>query len=117
MTAPVVLVLEDEELIGLDVEAALVDAGFKVTLARTCTEAANFLHGHRPDVAILDIRLRDGECRMAAQKLLAEGVPFVVHSGILSQDADAVFRSGTFVSKPAGTPDIVEIVRKIAPRL
>jgi hypothetical protein len=33
----------------------------------------------------------------------------------MSQDANEVFRSGTFVSKPVGTPDIVNAVRKLTP--
>lgn len=113
MVVPVVLVLEDEVLISLDLEAALVDAGFAVTVARSCAEASDFLADRLPDVAVLDVRLSDGECRVAAKKLVAEGVPFIVHSALLSEHADEVFRSGTFVSKPVGTPQIVEMVRKI----
>ena len=114
MVAPLVLVLEDEELISLDLEFALADAGFTVAVARSCAEAADFLADQRPDVAILDVRLRDGECTAAAQKLLAQGVPFIVHSAFVSSDADEVFRSGTLVHKPAGTPDLVKIFRELA---
>lgn len=116
MVAPLVLVLEDEELISLDLEFALADAGFTVAVARSCAEAADFLADHRPDVAILDVRLRDGECTVAARALLAQDVPFIVHSAFVSSDADEVFRLGTLVNKPAGTPDIVRIVRDLASR-
>jgi DNA-binding response OmpR family regulator len=71
MALPLVLILEDEELIRMDLEAALGEAGFNVALARSCAEAADFLANHRPDVAALDVRLSDGECTAAAKKLIA----------------------------------------------
>jgi hypothetical protein len=61
--------------------------------------------------------LSDGECTAAAKKLLADGVPFIVHSAFVANDADGVFRSGTFVSKPTGTPDIVEAVKNLLARV
>jgi CheY-like chemotaxis protein len=113
MAASLILVLEDEVLIGIDLEAMLVDAGFSVVLARSCNEAAEFLADNRPDAAVLDVLLTDGECTEAAKKLVAQGVPFVVHSALLGVDSDPVFQRGTFINKPAGTPDIVDVLKRI----
>ncbi|QND66647.1 hypothetical protein HB777_23845 [Mesorhizobium loti] len=62
-TMPVVLVLEDEVLIGIEFEAALAERGFDVTLVHLCTDAAAWLTAHRPAAAILDVKLRDGRLR------------------------------------------------------
>ncbi|RNJ42453.1 hypothetical protein B5V01_07885 [Mesorhizobium erdmanii] len=113
MLSPVVLVVEDEELISWNLEAELVEAGYTVALARSCAEAADFLDTHWPDVAVLDVRLSDGECIDAAKKLYANGVPFIVHSAFPPTDIDVAFRPGTSVSKPGGISDIVAEVTRL----
>jgi ActR/RegA family two-component response regulator len=60
--APLILVVEDEVLISLDLETGLRDAGFTVAAARSCVEATEFLNANRPDAAIVDVQLTDGEC-------------------------------------------------------
>lgn len=59
-----VLVVEDDHFIGLDIEAALRDAGYDVVaIATTAEEAAEMARVLRPDMALMDIRLvsrRDG---------------------------------------------------------
>lgn len=110
--APLILVVEDEVLISLDLETGLRDAGFTVATARSCIEATEFLNLNRPDAAILDVQLTDGECIHAAEHLAAHGVPFIVHSALLPNDVPKAFRSGIFASKPSATPEVVEMVRK-----
>jgi CheY-like chemotaxis protein len=107
-----ILVVEDEVLISLDVETGLKDAGFLVAVARSCVEAMAFLANIRPDAAILDVQLTDGECIHAAEHLAAQSVPFIVHSALLPKDIHPAFRSGKFISKPSATPDLVEAIRK-----
>ena len=96
-------------LVALDLEASFMDAGYSVTLARSCEEATEFLDNNRPDLAVLDVRLSDGECVLAAKKLVDLGVPFIVHTGLLGNSHDPVFSLGTKVYKPAATPAIVEL--------
>ena len=86
------MVLEDELLISMDIELALVDAGFQVVMARSCAEADAFPADHRSDAAVLDVRLEDGDCIEAAKTLVLQGVPFVVHSGMFDDMSDPVFR-------------------------
>jgi DNA-binding response OmpR family regulator len=111
MNKPVVLLLEDEMLISMALEADLSDAGFSVVAARSCREAAEFLAEHRPDAAVLDVQLSDGECIPAAQKLIDEQVPFIVHSAFLTGQTDPVFRHGTFVGKPGKPDEIVDLLK------
>jgi DNA-binding response OmpR family regulator len=113
MKTPLVLVLEDEALIGIDLELSLTDAGFTVVLAASCAEADRVLADQRPDAAVLDVQLRDGDCVAVAKTLVAQGVPFIVHSASHIPDQDIVFRSGTIVRKPTDTPTIVQVVRSM----
>jgi DNA-binding NarL/FixJ family response regulator len=59
-----ILVVEDDFLIALQVEAALAEAGFRVVgVAASAEEATELAAAHRPDLVVMDIRLsgkRDG---------------------------------------------------------
>ena len=90
-------------LIGMDVESALTDAGFTVALVHSCDKAEKFLTDKRPDVAVLDIRLRDGDCVATAKMLVKQGVPFVVHTGLPLCDIESIFRSGTILRRYRST--------------
>ena len=111
-----VLILEDEALIALDVEAALQEAGFATVVTGSRADANEFLVAHRPDAAVLDIRLSDGDCVMVAERLLELGVPFVVHSGAARHDQHPIFSFGKPVGKPADPREIVGIVRSLLPK-
>lgn len=106
MARSLVLVLEDEVLISMDLEATLIDAGFAVALARSCAEAADFLDDHRPDVAIRDVRLSDGDCTVTAKALVSLGMPFILHTGaLLDGERDKVLLWGhTWANQPHLTP-------------
>ncbi|WP_172351838.1 response regulator [Mesorhizobium sp. NZP2298] len=113
MEKQTVLVLEDEVLISMDVEEALIEAGFHVAALRSCVDAAAFLADHRPDAAVLDVRLTDGDCSAIARHLVDQGVPFVVHTGMISEGQDPVFLLGARVTKPAGATAIVDRVKAL----
>jgi two-component system, response regulator PdtaR len=59
-----VLIVEDDFLIGMQTESALVDAGFRVVgIASTAEEAVVLARLHNPALAVMDIHLageRDG---------------------------------------------------------
>ncbi|MCF6099837.1 response regulator [Mesorhizobium muleiense] len=110
----VVLVAEDEPLIAFDLQLALCDAGFTVVLAASCEEAQRWLADERPGVAVLDVRLTDGECVAVAKTLVLLGVPFVVHTGVNPEECDLVFASGKFIAKAVDPQEIVGLVRSMA---
>ncbi|MCR5878914.1 response regulator [Phenylobacterium sp. J367] len=72
-----VLIVEDEFLVAADVEAALAELGFETVGIAPDTQAALSLAAAKPDVAIVDIHLRDGPTGPAiAQRLVEDfGVP------------------------------------------
>ena len=105
-----VLLLEDEALIAVALQADLEDAGYGVAGPFvTCTSALDWLMGNRPDLAILDTVLKDGPCKEVALKLTSLGVPFLVYSG----HAEGVnilpeLENATWVEKPATGETILQ---------
>lgn len=97
----VALLMEDEPLIALDVEATLAAAGFDVTTVPSCADALEWLDVCRPDIVIVDIILEDGPCHSVVARLVEDGIPFLVHSGDHpSMHVGTPFASGTWLSKP-----------------
>ncbi len=61
MTSPCCMIVEDQALIGMSLEAFLEDDGFSVAGPfLSCADALRWLEHNTPHVAVLDVRLRDG---------------------------------------------------------
>ena len=105
-----VLLLEDEALIAVALQADLEDAGYSVAGPFvTCASALEWLGGHKPDLAVLDTVLKDGPCKEVALKLTSLAVPFVVYSGH-AEDLNTLpeLASATWVEKPATAEVLLE---------
>jgi CheY-like chemotaxis protein len=79
-----VLIVEDEYLIAIDLVATLESLGFEVVgLAGSVAEALTLLesNGDRLDAAVLDINLGYERSYPVADRLRAQGVPFVFTTG------------------------------------
>jgi CheY-like chemotaxis protein len=62
-----VLIIEDEPIIALDIEAMVEDLGHEVTgIARTHKEAIALMLKHRPGLVLADIQLADGSSGLEA---------------------------------------------------
>jgi len=61
---PTILIVEDDFLIAMEAESALIAAGFQISgIGGTAEEAISLARGHKAAIAIMDIRLagrRDG---------------------------------------------------------
>ena len=56
-----VLIVEDDLMIADSAEEVLVEYGYRVCgIARTIAEAVDLGFRHRPDIAVIDLRLADG---------------------------------------------------------
>lgn len=76
------LVLDDEMLIALDVEAMLFDLGYAdVMVVPSVGEALDYLNNEKPDVAVIDYHVRGKNCEAVAGALRSLGVPTIIHSG------------------------------------
>lgn len=76
-----VLVVEDELFIGMELEAALTEAGFRVLgPAASVAIALDLLADERPGVAVLDFNLGREKVTPVALLLKSLGIPFVLTS-------------------------------------
>ena len=112
--ASIALLLEDEPLISMDLELTLGTAGFDVHMFMSCGEALDWLQMFRPDVVIVDIELRDGSSLAVVERLIEDGIPFIVHSGDHpSMHTDTAFAHGRWMSKPAPPDELVATARAV----
>jgi len=106
-----IIVLEDEFLVGHALARSLQEASAKkVVVTESIAEANKTLSGELFDVAILDIRLGDGESWELAEELEAKGTPLVIHSGNLDTVEQARLPGAIMVEKPATKEQLVTAV-------
>jgi DNA-binding NarL/FixJ family response regulator len=76
------MIVEDQALIALSLEAYLEDMGIDVCEPLSSgTQALAWLASHTPSVAILDYTLKDGPCLRLIRALQGRGIPFLIYSG------------------------------------
>jgi len=109
-----VLVIEDEALVAMLVEDALIDAGFGVIgPARSVSEALDLLAGEVPAAAVLDLNL-GGETSLAVADVLEErGIPFVVATGYGAAGLPAGRRHVPVLPKPYDPADLTAALEKL----
>lgn len=114
-----VLLVEDDALIAMSLEAALSDAGHVVSgPAATASGGLEIAEAGRPDLALVDINLRDGSngVELARELRRRWGVPcFFVSGQKMEADANQDAALG-FIGKPYAPEAVVasiEVARKI----
>ena len=112
-----ILVAEDEPLIAMELAQTIEEAGGTlVASARTHLEALRFAEEAECDVALLDVRLRDGSAFEAAAILAARGIPFLfctADSGDRSQFAP--WPDAPIVAKPHHACVILDALSRLLP--
>jgi DNA-binding NtrC family response regulator len=109
-----VLVVEDEVLVALDLEAILNDAGADVELCRTTQSALDRLTSAPITVAILDVRLGTDTVTPVASRLAERGIPFVFYTGQSACDPIlADWPDRKIVTKPARSASIVRALAEV----
>ena len=110
-----ILVLEDQALIAIYVEELLHQAGFRtVNTLSSCSAAAEWLQSHTPGLAIIETRLRDGQCDAVAQMLESRGVPYLVHTAGSGRDDPShgsLQQTCAWLPKPCDPDDFLAAVR------
>ena len=109
MEQPVILIAEDEPIVGMDLCNTIEEAGYQVEGPHGDLHSAMLaFQKQRPDLAILDIRLHDTVVYPFAEKLIAEDVPVIFHSGHLPLDEVATrFPDTLALAKPCPPGDIL----------
>ena len=112
-----VLLVEDNMLIALDTEDALLLAGVEtVIIAATADNALKELARQAPDFAVLDFNLGGETSERVAAALAEAGVPFCYATGY----GDAIVQQVTqppcgVLKKPYSPADIAEMLKRARP--
>ncbi len=112
-----VLIVDDEDGIRFALRDFLESSGFSVEEATTCAEAEKVFRATRPDAALLDFRLPDGNAIDLIPKLKAQDatVPLVVLTAHASIDlAVRAIQQGAdqFLTKPVELPSLLVILQR-----
>jgi DNA-binding NtrC family response regulator len=99
---PHVLIIEDDPLIAADYEATVLDQCFvPCGPAADSSQALAMLDSRRPDVALVDLHLRDGRTGpWIARQLAQKGVKLIVVSDDRDATLDMADIEFTFAQKP-----------------
>ena len=115
---PVVLVVEDDDLVREAIVLELEDAGFEVLTAGSGDEASYLLPKmKRIDLLLTDIRMPgriNGWVLADMARCRRPDLPVIYASGFLPQEAREVDGS-LFISKPYRAGDIVAAITKLGP--
>jgi CheY-like chemotaxis protein len=76
-----ILVLEDEPLLALDLDATIRDAGATVYVATDGETALRAIEMLGTSAAVLDINLGQKDCSSVCERLSDGGIPFVFFTG------------------------------------
>ncbi len=116
-SSELVLVVEDEAIIGLDLCESIDSLGYLAAGPFThCRDALAWLQRFTPCSAILDYALRDGFCMELARELKRRCIPFVIHSGHWRERAFAAeFPNAPWIDKPASPVSVLRALETIAP--
>jgi DNA-binding response OmpR family regulator len=107
----VVLVLEDEPLVGLEIAELLSSAGAQVKLAGTLADAMASVDGLKISAAIVDINLGGQDCSVLCTRLSQRRIPFVFYTGYTA--APDGWSTVPIISKPASGELIVKTIERL----
>jgi light-regulated signal transduction histidine kinase (bacteriophytochrome)/CheY-like chemotaxis protein len=110
-----VLLVEDQMLIAMDVEATLTDHGVqRVVTANSLDEALAAIRRETPSVAVLDVNLGSDTSIPVAYELRRLGVPFIFATGYGDgQMIPAELRTTPMARKPYDSESLVALVARV----
>jgi CheY-like chemotaxis protein len=113
-----VLIVEDDVRLSRML-TDIVKAGGHAILAAAATVAGalEVLNAGRPDVAVLDLRLKGDELSYpVARELRRLGVPFVFITGFEQQEIDPDFAPNIVLRKPVRASDLLLVLGSLTHR-
>ena len=109
-----VLIVEDDPLIAMDLEAIATEAGADATCCASVKEALASLDSGTFDLAFLDIDVTDGKTYGIARRLREGHVPFCFVSAARASDIPPDIADATLVAKPYRAADLRARIRASA---
>lgn len=115
MTQPCCMIVEDQALIGMSLEASLEESGFDVAGPfMDNAQTLQWLKHNNPDLALLDVMIKDGTCVQIARELKRRGVPFAIYSGLpLKADCPPELRGAPWMEKPASREMLAQTLAEL----
>ena len=114
MDKPRILIIEDEFLVSLEIEAVLADAGFNVLEpAATVESALRMLDSEQVDAVILDRNLGGKDVSEISNRLRERNIPFVFLTGYGPETVPQQFQDVPFIAKPFDEKQLIESVQSM----
>ena len=117
MTDLEILVVEDDEVVGLYVQSVLEGEGARVVISGTGAAALEWVRDHQPDLLILDLKLPDMDGAELLSRMVASGheAPVIIFTDY--PDGELMHRAMqyaplTVLAKPASRAKLVDAVRR-----
>ncbi|WP_200841286.1 response regulator [Geminicoccus flavidas] len=111
-----VLVVEDEFLLAMELEAIILAQGWRVLgPATSVAEALDLLDSQLPDVAVLDVNLHGVMVTPVAEALARQHIPFVLVTAYQPSrlQGNAVLAEAVNVGKPVGERRLVQAIVQV----
>ena len=109
-----VLIVEDEALVAMLVEDALLDAGFDVMgPAATVAEAMALLEAAAPDAVVLDLNLAGETSAPVADLLARRGIPYVIATGYGASGLPSGHQNAMVLAKPYDPAELTAMLGRI----
>lgn len=114
MTGCRVLIVEDESVFAMMLEALLKDLGCHVvaTVARP-EDAIPIIERRALDVAVLDINLDGQNSYGVAAALAARGLPFIFSTGYSAEGSGGEFSDRPTLHKPFRTDELEQVLLRV----
>lgn len=112
-----ILIVEDEPLIAMDLQAAVSDeGGIVVGPATTVDDALHFARTGHFSGAIIDLRLHGVSALQVVEFLLGRSIPLVIYSGQAEITATGLSPGVPVVSKPAPPEQVLDLLGRMIAR-
>lgn len=106
-----ILIVEDDGLLAMELEMILGDAGFAIAgQAGSVAEGLAAIETGGIDAAVLDLNLGQEKSEPVADRLAAEGIPFLYVSGHGPEALPAVHRDRPLLGKPVSDAALVDML-------
>lgn len=115
MYSPLCMIIEDQGLIAMALEATVEEAGFRAAGPFISNAAAvAWLETHTPDLALVDLLLIDGPSAPVIRSLRKWGVPFAIYSGLKPGARPPGLEAVPWLEKPVSRAELTGVLRDIA---
>jgi CheY-like chemotaxis protein len=111
-----VLIVEDEPLIAILAEDMIQELGYEVVgTAHSVLEALSALLEHRPEIALLDIKLRSETSLPIAELCRQLGIRVAFTTGYSARDIPEECGDAPVLAKPYSLVELQEALERAAP--